>query len=169
MKMNMVGKNKPEVVIDIKNSYNPKTDDFAGLYMAKIGTRCIVAEDTIILTSIVNDTFVPVVCNILTGKYQVLDSDGRHFTVHDSVYDSVLNTRLIVGCRSYPLQAPHIVIGRFETDQNDKDQLKLFCDTIGDIVKLDNLPQDHGKYIWKTLQHNPHHIIEGKVQTFLRT
>ena len=155
MKMNMVGKNKPEVVIDIINSYNPKTDDFAGLYMPRIGKNCIVADDTIILTTIVNDTFTPVLCNLVTRSYQALNNGGCHVTVHDSIFDPVSKEHLIVGCRSLPLQPPHIVIGTIERD----DKEKLSYSTIAEVVKLDGIQLDD--FTWKTLHHNPKHVIKG--------
>ena len=151
----MVGKNKPEIVIDIKNSYNPKTDDFAGLYMARIGKKCIIADDTIILTTIVNDTFTPILCNLVTGNYQALNNGGCHVTVHDSIFDPVSKKNLVVGCRSLPLQPPHVVIGAVELG----DKVKLSCSTIGDVVKLDGIQLDD--FTWKTLHHNPKHVIKG--------
>ena len=151
----MVGKNKPEVVIDIKNGYNPKADDFAGLYMARIGKNCIVADDTIILTTIVNDTFTPVLCNLVTGSYQALTNGGCHVTVHDSIFDPVSKNNLVVGCRSMPLQPPHVVIGTVEQG----DVGKMTCFTIGDVVKLDGIQIDD--FTWKTLHHNPKHVIKG--------
>ena len=161
MKMNMIGKNKPEVVIDVKNSYNPEIDDFAGLYMAKIGKKCIVAKNSIILTTIVNDTCIPVICNLLENTYQVLNKGGRHVTIHDSLFDPISNTATIVGCRSSPLQAPHIVIGKIDTEGSLKDKNTCSFHTIGNIVKLDGLNLDSDAYSWKTLHHNPNHVIKG--------
>lgn len=161
MKMNMIGKNKPEIVIDVKNAFDPEKDDFAGLYMAKIGKNCIVAEDTIILTTVVNDTLTPVLCNVVTGHFQVLTSTGRHLTVHDSIFDPISKTSIVVGSQSSPLQPPHLVIGKLETDENGTKQLS--CSTIGDIVQLDGLNIDAEKYTWRTLQHIPKHVIKGKI------
>ena len=164
VRMNMSGKNKPEIVIDVKNSYDPENDNFAGLFLAKISKRCIVAKDTIILTTVVNDTYIPLTCNILTGNYQVLNDDGRHFTVHDSIFHGSSNTAFVLGCRSSPLQAPQIVIGKLEREEAG-DQFQLFCNPLGTTARLDGLGQDTGKYFWKTLQHNPTRVIKGEYYT----
>ena len=160
MKMNMVGKNKPEIVIDLINGFDPEKDDFAGLYMPKIGKNCIVAEDRIILTTVVNDTLIPVICNIVSGEFQVMNTTGRHLTVHDSFYDPIQKTSIIVGTKSNPLQPSHLVIGKLDRDENDT--MQLACSTIGDIVQLDGLSLDADKYTWRTLNHTPKHLIKGK-------
>ena len=165
MKMNMVGKNKPEIVIDIKNDYDPKVDNFAGLYNCKIGKNCMLSENEIILTTVVNDTFIPVACNLETGAFWVLEDGGRHVMVHDSVYDPVSHTALVVGSRSSPLQAPHIVLGILTPESEPsgiRKSWKISCSTIGDIAKLDGLPQNATEYVWKTMIHKPNHVINGR-------
>ena len=161
MKMNMIGKNKPEIVIDIKDRFDPQKDDFAGLYMPKIGKNCIVAEDTIILTTVVNDTLTPVLCNLASGEIKVLKTTARHLCVHDAIYDPISKTSIVVGSQSSPLQPSHLVIGKLETD-GDVGRY-LTCSTIGEIVQLDGLSLDADKYTWRTLQHMPTHVIKGRI------
>ena len=158
----MVGKNKPEIVIDLINGFDPEKDDFAGLYMPKIGKNCIVAEDLIILTTVVNDTLFPVICNLVSGEFQVMSSTGRHLTVHDSFFDPIQKTSIVVGTKSTPLQPSHLVIGKLERDESST--MHLSCSTIGDIVQLDGLSLEADKYTWRTLNHTPKHVIKGKCQ-----
>ena len=95
-----------------------------------------------------------------------------HVIVHDAVYDPVSHTALVVGSRSSPLQAPHIVLGIL-TPESGPSRIsegcmeyqhiwKISCSTIGDIVKLDGLPQNTTEYVWKTMIHKPNHDIKGK-------
>ena len=128
--------------------------------MPKIGKNCIVTEDSIILTTVVNDTLIPVICNLMSGEVQVMNTTGRHLTVHDSFYDPIQKTSIIVGTKSNPLQPSHLVIGKLERDENNT--MQLSCSTIGDIVQLDGLSLDADKYTWRTLNHTPNHIIKGK-------
>ena len=85
--------------------------------------------------------------------------------VHDSVYDPVSQTAVVVGSRSSPLQAPHIVLGILTPESEAsgiRKTWKMSCSTIGDIVKLDGLPQNATEYVWKTMIHKPNHVIKGE-------
>ena len=164
MKMNMIGKNKPEIVIDIKEKYDPKIDTFAGLFVPKIGKRCVVAEDTIIITTVVNDTIVPLVCNIATGDYHVFDDCGLNIAVHDCIYSPLSDTAVFAGGRSMPLDPPQIVIGKIGIHtKGDVHKFILSCAVVGDKLPIGKkLPHNEETYVWKTLHHRPESIIKGK-------
>jgi acylaminoacyl-peptidase len=108
--------------------------------------KCFLSNDDIIISEVVNDTLVPIICNIKSLDSIIVKNDYAYFTTTD-----VSENGKVIAVKSTPLETPSLWIGTY-ADGN----LSFKCILEG-INLRHHLPSD---ITFETLIHTPTEVHE---------